>query len=218
MKTTLAILLATGCAASCFGQGLVYFSNHSAFVTTADRLVRAPGGMPLANTDFVAQLYFGPDASSLQPVAAVPSHFMPISTSSPGLWFGGIRTLSGFPAGSTATLQVRVWNISLYPTFEQAVTAGGVYGQSLPFLYTVPAAPLPPPQAFYMDNFRGFQLVPEPSSVALLLIGAAAFFLAAGSRSPRSGSVLIKAYLGTNTLQVLPGISTSARGGATLGA
>jgi hypothetical protein len=57
------------------------------------------------------------------------------------------------------------------PTFEAAVT-GGEYGASQPFNYTVPAAGSSA-DAYYLDNLRAFAVIPEPSTIALGILGAA---------------------------------------------
>ena len=59
MKKLIGFLSITCLTTVALAQGTVIFSNNSAFATTADRLVRAPGGAPLVGTDFVAQLYYG---------------------------------------------------------------------------------------------------------------------------------------------------------------
>jgi hypothetical protein len=157
-------------------QGTVSFNNNSAFATVANRLVNNVGGAPLVGTDFVAQLYFGSAgtaAGSLTAVTTAPARFRVATTSSPGTWSGGTRTLDGIASGVTATLQVRVWNATAFPAgYDAAVAGRGVTGASDPFAYTVPAAGSPP-AAFFMENMRGFTLVPEPSTIALGVLGLA---------------------------------------------
>jgi len=68
---------------------------------------------------------------------------------------------------------VRVWDISLFPTFEDAKTMGGYALESAPFSYLVPGS-LGDAFAFKMDNFRGItppECVPEPSVLALAAFG-----------------------------------------------
>jgi hypothetical protein len=80
-------------------------------------------------------------------------------------------TFDDVAIGQSATLQVRVWDSAKFATFEAAV-AGGEYGQSQPFNYTVPAAGSTP-DSYYLDNLRVFAVVPEPSTIALGILGAA---------------------------------------------
>ena len=152
------------------------FSNNRAFQTEADRWVLDLNGNRLYGTNWKVQLYFGTEANSLFPVAATPAHLTDPDAVGPGVWIGGMRTLPGFLSGETATLQVRVWDGALFGSFEQALANGGIHGQSAPFSYLVPPVGSAP-MFYYMENFRGFQLVPEPSSVALLLMGACGLWL-----------------------------------------
>lgn len=180
MRKLIALLAVTVVAASALAQGTVDFQNRN-FNTTADRLVRnpLPGGAPLVGTDFVAQLWFGTQgtpADSLTAVALAPVRFRAVTTTYPGTWGtpSGAAVLTGIGIGSTATLQVRVWNMSAYPTYVAAAAAGvgSIYGSSATFDYTVPAAGSPP-ASYYMENLRTFNVVPEPATLALGALGLA---------------------------------------------
>lgn len=80
-------------------------------------------------------------------------------------------TFTDLAIGQSATLQVRVWDNVKFASFEAAV-AGGEYAASAPFNYTVPAAGSAA-DAYYMDNLRAFAVIPEPSTIALGILGAA---------------------------------------------
>jgi hypothetical protein len=158
-------------AFSVFGQAVVNFSNN-VLSQPPDRLVRYIDGItPLVGTNWCAQLYYGRDADSLSPVAAPPRRFRDASTTPPGIWNGAMRTLDGFAIGEIATLQVRVWDSTLFEDFDSAIAAGAIHGRSVPFAYVVPP-PLSQSEAFYMENFQGFSLIPEPNVVLLGLVGA----------------------------------------------
>jgi hypothetical protein len=53
------------------------------------------------------------------------------------------------------------------------LAGGGEVGLSSAFNYTPPLAGSTPDR-YYMDNLRAFAVVPEPSTIALSLMGAAA--------------------------------------------
>ena len=96
-----------------------------------------------------------------------------------GTWVavgGSSFTLAGIDVGQSATLQVRVWDYVQFGRSEAgylaALAAGSGVGYSAPFDYTVPAAGSTPDK-YYMDNLRAFVLVPEPSTIALGVLGAA---------------------------------------------
>lgn len=175
-STQIAVLLVL-CLERAFSQGTVDFSNARDFVTPGDRLVRDVNGVPLTGTDYFAQLYYGAlgaPADSLTPVTSAPTTFRPPGGTASGTWFGGMRTLIGFPEGQTVHLQVRVWDSAAGPTWEIAAQngfAGTQYGQSQVFSFTLPVTG--PPQAWFIENFRGFTLVPEPSLLGLAIVGAA---------------------------------------------
>jgi hypothetical protein len=156
-------------------QGTVDFNNNVSFATSADRLVRDVSGMPLVGTNYLTQLYYGTPGSaegSLVPVMSPPARFRSATTSFPGTWSGGTRTLQGFLAGNEVSLQVRVWDSAASATWEQAAAIGfdgTEYGVSGVFSYVVP--PGGPQGLFYIENFRGFTLVPEPSIALLGIVG-----------------------------------------------
>jgi len=163
MRTFLTLLAMTGATASSLAQAAVNFNNTVYFLTAADRLVRDFNGAPLVGTNFAAQLYYGPTADNLRAVTNAPARLRVPTTSSPGTWVGGTRTLVGFNPGDTVWLQVRVWDRSLFPDYESAVAGGGVRGQSCSFAYTIPPAEAPP-EAFWMENFPG---IPGPMDCGL---------------------------------------------------
>ena len=88
--------------------------------------------------------------------------------------------LPGLPRGLTATLQVKVWDFSQFPTYEDAVGIGTT-GASVPFTYRVPPS-FTLPTDYYMEGLQAFALVPEPSVLALGLIGVVSLLLLAKSR------------------------------------
>jgi hypothetical protein len=93
----------------------------------------------------------------------------------PGVWNAnapsedplfGSRTLVGVAAGGTATgLEVRIFD-----------GTGTFRGASATFDYKSPSSPTAPASDYYMNNFRGFS-VPEPSTIALGVLGLGALLL-----------------------------------------
>jgi hypothetical protein len=166
--------------------GVVDFANDRNFRIPADRLVRDVSGIPLLGTNYFAQLYYGPldaDPSSLDPVASPPARFRPPTHTLPGTWAGGNRTLWGYVAGDMVTLQVRVWDGTVADSYEQARAqdfGGTQHGVSEPFSYWVPE--LGGSFDSYIENFRGFTLVPEPSLALLVIIGIVGLYFARKSR------------------------------------
>ncbi len=192
MKKLIPLLILLGGAASGFAQGSVTFRNSVGF-TTADasgggRLVYDLGspldpaaGVGLLGTQYVAELYSGPDASSLTPIVASISRFRGTTSTSKGKW--GNSTLAGLSNDPTSipgsapgvpiTLQIRIWDLTTGATFDAAT---GKTGTSLPFTYT-PGSPGDPPAKYYMEGMQAFALVPEPSAIALSVMGIAGLLL-----------------------------------------
>jgi len=203
MKKLILTTIVTAATVAAFAQGTVNFSNLSTALTSPpDRLIRfGPGGSGTqaagnpANTNaigtLIAQLYYGSStapAASLLAVSTAPATLRSSTSANAGTWFGGTRTLTGFAAGDTVSLQVRIWDISkgtdynaldLSPAVYAANALGfNWYGESAVFQYTITTNPTPAPSEFNMANFAGFSLtfvgVPEPSTFALAGLGAAA--------------------------------------------
>ena len=94
---------------------------------------------------------------------------MPTTDRGAGTWLGGHRGLLGMTFGQVAILQVRAWDATGGVSLEDARLLGRQWGESAPFTYQIPN--MGPDSAWYMEEFRSFSLVPEPSSVALVIGG-----------------------------------------------
>jgi hypothetical protein len=128
-------LLATGACA----QGVVTFAN-SVITPNTPYILDENGLMRLTGTQYAAQLYYGwRPASSLaahngcsqslpccwNPVWREPGPRQPVPN----------RTLTGGGVGVPVFLQVRVWNLDQFATYEAAVGRGGWFGTSAVFTY-----------------------------------------------------------------------------------
>jgi hypothetical protein len=160
MKKT--ILTTTFLVAGMIGvlaQGTVNFSNFgTSFTDGIDRRVYVDevGGNPVTDPTWRAQLL-----ENGAPVGAAANF---IGSFAPGQWAFGNRTLS-VPAGTPTTLAVQILNAS-----------GAVLATSDTFSYSAPTGATPPPTDFLMTNFRAFA-VPEPSTIALGVLGLGALLL-----------------------------------------
>ena len=154
-------------AATTFGQGQVGFGNNAA-QTITNSVTSAASAGGAAQDDTQVGLYIGNvgDAvSSLQLIGTTTNCF------APGRFAGGNRTLSGWTG--TVQLQVRAW----LATTDASVVAG----VSAPFSYALTLAPAP---VVSIGNagltpivLLPQQIVPEPSSIALGLLGLGAVAL-----------------------------------------
>jgi hypothetical protein len=206
MKKLLLTTAATCLTIAAFGQGQINFNNASTiagWTTVADRNVKFDSTASLFSPLLVAganvssnyaglnlstlraALYFAPTTVSdpLQFTAAGggPVTFKVSTSTTAGSWFGGTRTLDGIPNGTTANLVVFVWDSSraANPLDPQARFGGGLYGQSAIFQYTPPSGATPAPAEFLPNNLMSFGIgiIPEPSSFALVGLGAAAMLI-----------------------------------------
>jgi pimeloyl-ACP methyl ester carboxylesterase len=154
-----ALLLWCLSIAPAFGQGLINLNNRGL------AQVYDATGKQLTGTSFVAQIWYGPSANSLNKSFA-PAPFRVSTTVSPGTWNpgatggpGAIATLDGFAPGSTVTLRVAVWDSSIAGIgAAQALARLPGTGISEPFTYTIPTDLLAIPGG--MENMRPFSLVP----------------------------------------------------------
>ena len=184
----LVVVLAVVSAHNIGAQGEVDFRNR---ILTGpplgpDRLVRDVDGTPLLGTNFIAQLLYQ-DRSGTWIAHPVIARFF-TSAANAGFWNGGSRTLvnAGSPASGVyvpVNMQVRAWDAGFGGTtgtppitFEEAVAAGMRWGASEIFVYTEEWSLPRDTSDTYMRNFRGFSLVPEPSTWVLLSLGVGWLF------------------------------------------
>lgn len=179
MKKLIPFMVLLAGVTSALAQGVVNFNNN-VLAEPPDRTVYGPDMMTsLVGTNFVAQLLYGTTADSLTPHTQT-AFFRVATTTQPGTWSGGNRTLAGAGGvGTTIFLQVRAWdagpnrNIS----YDEAFATGRLYGFSDVFSYSQVLSSPPASTDTQMLNFRSFSLVPEPSVIGLGLIGIGALFM-----------------------------------------
>ena len=167
-------LVALGASTGVFAQGVVTFANN-VLSSPPDRYVPSWDGTRLTGTHFAAQLYYSTQsASSLAAHTAAPNRFRAAGSSLAGTWStttGANRTLNGGGVGVPVWMQVRVWDLNQFPTYEAAVAGGGITGTSVIFTYTQRlSTPTPSVTDTYMDNFVW---IPEPSTFLLAIPGIA---------------------------------------------
>jgi len=196
MKKILLIITATVVVAqAAFSQGTVSFANTGTFATTRDRSVYDVGGVTkLVNVTggqtYVAALYWGTSADAINNLAVrsltvagddtlarsiVSFRVVDPTTTTAGTWVGGTRFFNGADVGASLKLQIRVWDSSKFQSYGDALNGGGIHGESAAFDYTVAAAADAAGQK--INNFAGLTLVPEPSTIALAVLGLGSLLL-----------------------------------------
>jgi hypothetical protein len=187
----LAVLLVAGYGV--MAQGTVNFSNGAAGVNAP--VTDVDGTTKLAGAGFTAALYAGPSGTVWSSLTLVTPTSAFATGASAGFFFGGTHTVPGVAGGSPAAYQVRVWsaNFATWDLAYAAFVAGnpaakvGVSsstawnGTGLPS--TVGTTPnlasgiATPPNLLGLQAFKLYRAVPEPSTIALGLLGAAALLL-----------------------------------------
>jgi len=170
MKKLLLVASLVVATVATLAQGTVNFSTKNADVVAA--VYNTDGTTLLAGTDFKAQLYAGTAADSLAAVGAVADFKTGLLK---GYVNAGEVALAGFAGGTTVFIQMRAWNAP-NASYEAAMTAaGGKWGMSNTISVKLATPPLE--TAPNLAGLQGFTLVPEPSTIALALLGAAALLL-----------------------------------------
>ena len=115
------------------------------------------------------------DVSSMSPLAT--TGILPV----PGRFLGGVVTTPDTtPYLGTAWFAVQAWQNS-FASYRAAVAGGGIYGTSSIFSLVTGGLngnpPNPIPLLSVPGGFTGLALVPEPSTIALGVLAAAALLL-----------------------------------------
>lgn len=186
MKKLLTVLALVASAAASFGQGTITFQNSGAIFgdpvgVTIDRKVylgSVGNGAGLVGTNWAAQLWYD-TGTGMRPLQEATKIFRVPTTLSPGTWNTAPTALATFPdlaVGGTAMLEVRVWDIQRFATYAAALAGGGETGKSDPFSYLVPPAGSAPAD-YTLKGLRAFAVVPEPSVIALGVLGLGSLLL-----------------------------------------
>ena len=164
-------------AVSSFAQGTFNFANN---VTTVTPPINAPiydeGGVRagttgrLAGSGFMVQLYARPagSAGAFEAAgAAVPF----LSAAGSGYWAPTQRIAQNIAPNGQAEVVVRAWRVSDGATWESANASGRGWGQSAALTIASGGGGTPQVLPQPLIGLTSFSLVPEPSTIALGIIG-----------------------------------------------
>jgi hypothetical protein len=145
MKTLLLLWLLPALAVA---QGLVNVNNRG---LNPARLVVGPDGDPLVGNNFVAQIVYGATPETVTNELGAPMPFRVATTTSPGTWNPGregVRTVPGFPSGTTMWMRVRVWDSLGFGSWSEMASAtnpvaclGGSESEIFPVVLGFPDQP-----------------------------------------------------------------------------
>lgn len=177
IKSALICAALLAAAVSVHAQGTVIFGNAAASGVTNIGGLRATSTTPIwiglyYNTDIAATGAAGPVADNW--LLSTPAiRIGPVQ----GVFSGGTRTLNGVLTGARVAFQVRLWD-NAYADWNAAADAGlnaRHYAVSPVMLLNLGGGSTPAPLITTDGGFPGLQMlpiVPEPSTLALGLLGA----------------------------------------------
>jgi len=185
MKKLLLLATCLLVAVGAYAQGTVNFANGGAGVNAPATNGNTGTLAAPANGTFYAMLYVGASGSLSTDLSTngVGGGAAQIGTTSAGYFFGGTRTITTFAPGTAITAQVRVWSSAAGATWESIAGAdsttrsGAGYATSPLFNVTLGGNGIPNPNLVGMGPGFIVAPVPEPSSIALGLLGLGAVAL-----------------------------------------
>jgi hypothetical protein len=177
------ILLATAAILASVGvmaQGTILNANDK-FTIGYEAPITDAAGAALTGADYWVQLYAGPVGGSLAAIAT-PANFLPAGAGLDGMYNAGAVTVDTVAPGVEATVVIKAWEAAGGGSFEEAQAGGFAYGESSPFNLITGGSGEPPslptPLGTASDQrFQTFSLIPEPSTMALGILGAFALLL-----------------------------------------
>lgn len=166
MKKLVILAAALVMSVSAYAQGTVLFNNLNPAAGVNAPVFNVGGTDRLSGSQFKAQLWAGASEATLAPVAVADFR----TGTGAGYFVGGSTTVPGIAGGNSAVIQVRAWDSATGADFNSA----GLKGSSKSFTVTLGGAGNPPSLPAALVGLESFSLVPEPSTIALALVGAAA--------------------------------------------
>lgn len=174
-KALLTGLCAVAFATGALAQGTVTFANIGSGLNSP---FTVDGVKIAATSGFSVELLAGPDAGSLASITTFSGTF------ANGYFNGGTTTIGNI-TGDTATFQVRAWanNAGAVTTYADALSGGLATAIGSTFVTTVQTDPQLTPKPLVGMQALNLTAVPEPSTVLLGVLGAAALFVRRRSAS-----------------------------------
>jgi len=179
MKKILASLIMVAMTAAAFAQGTVTFNTVNLANTTLGQTF-LPGGTTGPGATYVGQLYWSDSSAGSYVAAGTPQTF---SAANPQYIADGSVSVPAHDGGATVWFQMRVWNSAAGASYEaalgsQALVAYGTTAVKSRVLGGLDSDGNPFAPASF-NTFANLTLtpVPEPSTIALAGLGAAALMI-----------------------------------------
>jgi len=179
MKKLLLTAAAAIIALNMYGQGQGSVSFTSVGAPDAKK-IRDETGAFASGTGYAVALYWGDATQTTDAnLTQIGNSATFLTGTSAGTYFGGGRTITtpgSAVNGPLLTFQVRGWKVSSGSSYETA----GINGKGPIFQLKTKDLTNPletTPNLYAAPGYVGFQLVPEPSVIALGVIGAGALLM-----------------------------------------
>jgi hypothetical protein len=183
MKKLLITVTAVLAALNMYGQGTVNFANGTGSRVYVDTV----GGTAASLPTYAVALYYAPDGTTDESMFTMLPPQAPTFTG--GIIQGGTRTAPINPAGGFGMFQIRGWTTAYGNDYESGLSAGPQAGgankvgkSNIVRVDTGdPTTPIPgTPGALTTSGLTAFAvttIVPEPSAIALGILGAGTLLL-----------------------------------------
>lgn len=173
MKTLLVAAALGLTAIGAMAQGQFTFGNR-VLASGIDAPIKDDKGVLIAFDNFVVQPWFGMAADSLAPVG---TELFTINPSRPG-YISTVLVTTTLPGKTAGFAAIAAWEKG-YASMADAEKAGKLFGISAAVPVTLVQAPDLPGSSAAMVGLQGFSLaaIPEPSTLALGVLGLTALFL-----------------------------------------
>lgn len=169
MKRALLIALGMFLTVGVMAQGNVLFQSKNSNPAVNFKILNPDNSVAAANL-YTVGLWGGATADSLAPLSSGGAMVQTELTLTSGYFAGGSKSIEGIAAGVDAFFQVRVWEKG--KSYETSMWKGE--GNVVTLKLTAPPAT---PQALVgMTDIKLYQ-IPEPSVLALGLLGMGAFLM-----------------------------------------
>jgi len=155
------------------------------FGTQTNPVFDTDGTTKLSGSSYVAQLYWAPvGTTTYTAVSGSPGPFL--TGGGAGFWDSGAdgaRSVAGQPGGTTVLVVARAWTAASGSFAAAQTAAGGKYGQSPALTIVLGGGGVPAALPADLSAMASFKLTaapvntPEPSTIALGLLGAGALLL-----------------------------------------
>lgn len=173
MKKILIAICMLAMVGPAFAQGSVNFLNYNTANGVNGRVRLDTLSGAYIGATYLGQIFAGSSAGSLAPIGSPVAFRNNTSGVGTGIISAGELAIPGIAAGSPAFIQLRAWEAAGGATWDAAsVNPAARVGQSATITVTLGGGTLPPA---YLAGLAEFAVVPvpEPSTIALGLLGVA---------------------------------------------